>query len=329
MTTPPARSAILIARDDLPLAVGPAISATLALVEFPRMFIATLIAADRLSAGDISRASNMLTGAGVEILGSDWIDPDKAADIRFSGDLGDARAALDGLGGSIDVIVQPEAGRAKKLFIADMDSTMITVECLDELADYAGFKPQVSAITERAMRGELDFVAALDERVALLENMDAAIVTQCHEERVAISPGATVLVRTMKAHGTHCVLVSGGFTLFAERVASEIGFDRAIANRLEISAGRLTGRVIRPIVDSVTKKRILMEESERLGLTREETLAIGDGANDLAMIEQAGLGIAYYGKPKLRDAADGRIDHGDLSALLYAQGYARKDWIES
>lgn len=293
------------------------------------MLIATLIAADRLSAGDISQASDLLAGAGAEILGTDWIEPEKAADIRFTGDLAGARTALDALGGSVDAIVQPAAGRAKKLFIADMDSTMITVECLDELADYAGFKPQVSAITERAMRGELDFIAALDERVALLEGMDAGIVTRCHEERVALSPGGVALVRTMKAHGTHTVLVSGGFTLFAERVATEIGFDRVIANQLEISAGSLTGRVIRPIVDSSTKRRILQEESERLGLAREETLAIGDGANDLAMIEQSGLGVAYHGKPKLRDAADARIDHGDLSTLLYAQGYARKDWAES
>jgi len=271
----------------------------------------------------------LLAGAGAEILGTDWIEPEKAADIRFAGDLAGARTAFDALGGSMDVIVQPEAGRAKKLFIADMDSTMITVECLDELADYAGFKPQVSAITERAMRGELDFIAALDERVALLEGMDARVVMRCHEERVTLSPGATVLVRTMKAHGAYTVLVSGGFTLFAERVATDIGFDRAIANQLEISAGSLTGRVIRPIVDSATKRRVLQEECERLGLVRDETLAIGDGANDLAMVEQSGLGVAYHGKPKLRDAADVRIDHGDLSALLYAQGYARKNWIES
>lgn len=271
----------------------------------------------------------MLAEAGAEILGTDWIETEKAVDIRFSGDLAGARNALGALGGSIDVIVQAETGRAKKLFIADMDSTMITVECLDELADYAGFKPQVSAITERAMRGELDFVAALDERVALLEGMDEEIVTRCHIERVALSPGAVSLVRTMRAHGTHTVLVSGGFTLFADRVAAEIGFDRAIANRLEISAGSLTGRVIRPIVDSATKRRVLLEETERLGLAREDTLAIGDGANDLAMIEQSGLGIAYRGKPKLRDAADARIDHGDLSALLYAQGYPRREWVES
>lgn len=270
----------------------------------------------------------MLVESGAQPAGHDWIEPHKAVDIRFSGGLGAARTALFAPGPGIDAIVQPEAARTKKLFIADMDSTMITVECLDELADYAGFKPQVSAITDRAMRGELDFVEALDERVALLADMDAEIVTRCHEERVAITPGASALIQTMKAHGAYTVLVSGGFTLFADRVAVEIGFDRVVANRLDIAAGRLTGRVVRPIVDSTTKRWILDEESERLGLSAADTLAIGDGANDLAMIERAGLGIAYRGKPKLREAADARIDHGDLTALLYAQGYARKNWVE-
>lgn len=293
------------------------------------MFIATLIAADRLSAGDISHAADIIAKAGADVLGQDWIEPEKAADIRFTGDLPGASAALEALDTGIDVIAQREADRAKKLVIADMDSTMITVECLDELADYAGFKPQVSAITDRAMRGEIDFVEALDERVALLEDMDAETVSRCHEERVAISPGASVLIRTLKAHGAYSVLVSGGFTVFAERVAAEIGFDAAIANQLEIVTGKLTGRVLRPIVDSETKHQVLLDETIRLGLAATETLAIGDGANDIAMIRQAGLGVAYYGKPKLRDAADARIDHGDLSALLYAQGYARKDWIEA
>lgn len=293
------------------------------------MFIATLIAADRLSAGDISRASDMLASADSDIAGTDWIEPEQAADIRFAGDLDRARKAMSALGGAVDVIVQPEAGRAKALFVADMDSTMITVECLDELADYAGFKPQVSAITERAMRGELNFVEALDERVALLATMDANIVTRCHEERIAFSPGATTLVRTMRAHGTHCVLVSGGFTLFADRVAAEIGFDRVIANRLEIESGRLTGRVVRPIVDSTMKEQVLREESEQRDLQLSETMAIGDGANDRAMVEQSGLGVAYRGKPTLRGMADARIDHGDLTALLYAQGYPRAQWVES
>lgn len=293
------------------------------------MLIATLIAADRLSAGDISHASDRLASADCDVAGWDWIEADKAADIRFSGALDDARHALAALDGAIDAIAQPESGRRKSLFVADMDSTMITVECLDELADYAGFKERVSAITERAMRGELDFVEALDERVALLADMDAEIVTRCHEERVALSPGATTLVRTMRAQGTHCVLVSGGFTLFADRVAAEIGFDRAVANRLEIESGRLTGHVLRPIVDGAMKERILRDQSEEGGLQLSETLAIGDGANDRAMVERAGLGIAYRGKPTLREGADANVDYADLTALLYAQGYARAQWVDA
>lgn len=293
------------------------------------MFIATLIAADRLFVGDISQTSDILAETGAIIFGTDWIESDKAADIRFDGDLARSRNALDKRPAGIDVIAQAEADRVKKLFIADMDSTMIAVECLDELADYAGSKPQVAEITERALRGELDFVAALDERVALLENMDADLVTRCHEERVVVSPGAKTLVRTMTAHGVRTVLVSGGFTLFADRVAGEIGFDRAIANQLDIAAEKLTGHVVRPIVDSATKLQILKDEAAKLNLETAQTLAIGDGANDLAMIAAAGLGVAYYGKPKLREAAAARIDHGDLTALLFAQGYARKDWVDA
>lgn len=291
------------------------------------MLIATLIAADRLSAGDISQAQDILAESGASISRDRWIEAEKAADIRFEGELDAARTGFAALSDPIDVIIQGETNRAKKLFVADMDSTMITVECLDELADYAGFKDQVSTITERAMRGELDFVEALDERVALLADMDADIVSRCHEERVRISNGAQTLVRTMKAHGTTSVLVSGGFTLFADRVAQEIGFDRAVANTLNITDGRLTGRVDRPIIDGSAKLQLLNEETVRLGLDPAETMAIGDGANDLAMVERAGLGVAYRGKPKLRDAADARIDHGDLTALLYAQGYARADWV--
>ncbi len=292
------------------------------------MFIATLIAADRLTQGDISRAGDALAEAGAKPTGVAWIEADKAADILFNDKLLSARAALrDGLEG-VDVIAQPEQGRAKKLLIADMDSTMITVECLDELADYAGFKEQVSEITERAMRGEIDFIAALDERVAMLEGLEMGDVLKCHEERVRISPGAKTLVRTMRANGSYTILVSGGFTIFANKVSEDIGFDKYIANRLGIKDYTLTGAVERPIIDSASKHAILAEERGNLGLDNSETLAIGDGANDLPMVEAAGLGVAYHGKPKLRDAADARIEAGDLSALLYAQGYARKDWVE-
>lgn len=292
------------------------------------MFIATLIAADRLSAGDISLARDALAAAGIESGEAVWIEPEKAADLRFSSKLTSARAALAGLVSGVDIVVQPETGRAKKLLVADMDSTMITVECLDELADYAGFKPQVAAITERAMRGEVDFASALAERVLLLKGLDADIITRCHDDRVAISPGAKPLVRTMKANGARSVLVSGGFTLFAERVGQEIGFDRVVANHLDIESNSLSGTVSPPIVDGAVKEAMLREETAALGLDETDTLAIGDGANDIAMIKAAGLGIAYRAKPRTQKAADARLDHSDLSGLLYAQGYARKDWVE-
>lgn len=229
---------------------------------------------------------------------------------------------------ALDVIVQPAAHRRKRLIVADMDSTMISVECIDELADYAGLKAEVAAVTERAMRGELDFEAALDARVALLKGMDAAVIDRCRAERVRLTPGARTLVRTMNANGAHALLVSGGFTRFAGPVAEEIGFDEAIANVLEIDGDRLAGTVTRPIVGAATKRDALIGAAARLGLAAEETLAVGDGANDIPMIEAAGLGIAYHAKPAAAAAADARIDANDLTALLYAQGYPRAEWVE-
>jgi len=224
------------------------------------------------------------------------------------------------------VVVQPAARRAKRLLVADMDSTMITIECIDELADYAGIKSQIAEITERAMRGELDFEGALDARVSLLKGLDAAVIDRCHAERVRIMPGAKALVRTMRANGARCVLVSGGFTVFADRVAKEIGFDRAVSNRLEIADGALLGTVTRPIIGAAAKRETLTAEAAQLGIGHQDVLAVGDGANDIPMIELAGLGVAYHAKPKTAAAAGARIDHNDLTALLYAQGYARKDW---
>lgn len=263
--------------------------------------------------------------AGCAPLGSAWLDEGSAADIRFDLDPAAARATLEDT--ALDVVIQRAAGREKRLLIADMDSTMITVECIDELADYAGLKPQVAAITEAAMRGELDFEAALDARVALLGGLDAGVIDRCLAERVAIMPGAKTLVRTMRARGGRCVLVSGGFTRFAEPVAREIGFDRVIANRLVIADGMLTGTVERPIVGAATKLATLRSEAAALGLGLDETLAVGDGANDLPMIEAAGLGVAYRAKPIVAAAAAARVEHGDLTALLWAQGIARKDWV--
>jgi phosphoserine phosphatase len=233
---------------------------------------------------------------------------------------------LEGAFAGVDVVVQPRDGRRKMLLVADMDSTMITVECIDELADYAGLKPKIAAITEAAMRGELDFEAALDARVALLKGLDAAVIDACLRERVAVMPGAQALVRTMTAWGASAVLVSGGFTRFAEPVAHAIGFDRAIANVLEIDGAMLSGTVARPIVGAATKRATLLERREALGLAEGATLAVGDGANDLAMIEVAGLGIAYRAKPIVAAAAAARIEHGDLTALLWAQGVPRAEW---
>ncbi len=292
------------------------------------MFTATLIAAGRLSRGDISSGIDALAQAGCRPAQGAWLDEGDAADLIFATDPQAARDALETLAG-IDVVVQPSLGRAKKLLVADMDSTMITVECIDELADYAGIKAEIAAVTEAAMRGELDFEAALDARVALLRDLDASAIDRCRAERVRIMPGAIALVRTMQAHGARSVLVSGGFTVFAKPVAAEIGFDTAIANLLGIADGRLDGTVARPIVDAATKRATIDSERTALRLDVADTLAVGDGANDIPMIQAAGLGVAYHAKPRTAAAAGARIDHGDLTALLWAQGYPRSRWVEA
>jgi phosphoserine phosphatase len=293
------------------------------------MFIATLIAADRLSGGDIDAARDAISSAGGAPLPAAWIDEGKAADICFSGDATAVRRALEGLSDAIDVIVQPEGVRRKRLLVADMDSTMITIECIDELADYAGIKAQVADVTERAMRGELDFEGALDARVALLKGLPASVIDQCYAERVKIMPGAVPLIRTMRANAGRCVLVSGGFTVFADRVAAEIGFDRALSNTLLIEGDALAGTVARPIIGAAAKKETLLAELAALGLSTDDALAVGDGANDIPMIETAGLGIAYHAKPKTAAAAMACVNACDLTALLYAQGYARRDWVDA
>lgn len=291
------------------------------------MFIATLIAASGLDPSAIETARAALAAAGVEPGPVRWIDQGLAFDLPFTGDAKAARAALEGLLPGADVIVQPESNRAKRLMVADMDSTMITIECIDELADYAGIKPQIAEITERAMRGELDFEGALDARVALLKGLDANVIDRCYAERVRIMPGATALVRTMRAKGGRAVLVSGGFTVFADRVAQEIGFDKALSNRLDIADGLLAGTVARPIVGAAAKRETLLAEASAMGITPALALAVGDGANDIPMIESAGLGAAYHAKPVTAAAAGARIDHNDLTALLWAQGYAKADWV--
>jgi phosphoserine phosphatase len=253
-----------------------------------------------------------------------------AVDLLFeAGDLAEIRrAAQDALGEApADVCVQPAEGRRKRLLIADMDSTIIGCECLDELADFAGVKAQVAAITEQAMRGEIGFEGALKERVAMLKGLPIGVLQQCYDERVRLNPGARALVTTMAAHGARCVLVSGGFTFFTQRVAGAAGFHLQRANTLiDDGQGALTGEVGMPILGREAKLAALEAETAALGLTPAAALAIGDGANDLAMIKAAGLGVAYRAKPLVAAEAHARIDHADLTAALYFQGYRAEEF---
>ena len=237
------------------------------------------------------------------------------------------RAALDAVWGlPVDVCVQPSEGRRKRLLISDMDSTIVACECIDELADYAGLKAEIAAITERGMRGEIDFEAGLRERVAMLKGLPQSDIDRCIAERVTVNPGAATLVKTMVADGARCLLVSGGFTLFVEHVSRDLGFDGFLSNVLEIEDDRLTGRVLGTVFGSPQKLATLKDEAARLGLDLSQTLAVGDGANDLAMIQAAGLGVAYRAKPVLAEHADARVDHADLTALLHFQGYRTEDF---
>lgn len=324
MTMPPVRSASASPSADLPLAVGPAMMAR----GGRALGIATLIAAERLERGSLSAATDALSANGLRNRAPAWLEAGLVCDVPFDGSIAAARIILESLIPATDIVVQPgDAMRRKRLLVADMDSTMITVECIDELADYAGLKPEVAAITERAMRGELDFAAALHARVALLEGMPEATLAACLVERVKATSGARTLVATMRAHGAWTLLVSGGFTAFAGPVAASLGFDEAIANCLEVRSGVLTGKVSGPVIDAAAKAAGQAQAKERLGLLAGEDMAVGDGANDLMMIEAAGLGVAFRAKPLLAAAADASIVHADLTALLWAQGYTRADWV--
>jgi phosphoserine phosphatase len=303
-------------------------------------YVATLIsAADRpvVTEALAARVAGKLPHARVGA----WLAPGVAVDIVFDDppDPPGVTAALlqrlthelhNVIGATpVDVVVQPQDRRRKMLLVADMDSTMIGQECIDELADYAGFKDRVAAITERAMRGEIAFAPALRERVALLKGLPAATIDQVIADRIRPNPGAATLVQTMRANGAYTCVVTGGFTAFMAPLAKAIGFDEYHANTLLTdSAGRLTGAVAEPVLGREAKRDTLLALRQRLRLRREETLAVGDGANDVPMIEAAGLGVAFHGKPALRQAADACIDHGDLTALLYAQGYRREEFLE-
>ena len=278
-----------------------------------------------MSAADASLASEALRHAGAVPAPWLWLDEGDALDLPVSGLAAqDARTLLEAALPHLDIVAQPaHLPRRKALLIADMDSTMIQCECIDELADYAGLKPQVAAITEAAMRGELDFAEALKARVALLKGLPTATLDECRRDRVRLTPGAQTLVRTMAANGAHTLLVSGGFTAFTVPVAAEIGFAAQKANVLLAADNLLTGEVAQPIVDASTKRDSLLSA----GVPLDATLAVGDGANDIPMLEAASLGIAFHAKPKAAAAADAHVRHGDLTTLLWAQGYRRSDWV--
>jgi phosphoserine phosphatase len=260
-----------------------------------------------------------------------WLFDEVAVDIPFDSDepiaaivtrLTQARGDLP-----IDIVVQPRIDRRKKLFLADMDSTMIGQECVDELADFAGLKAHVASITERAMRGDIAFEPALRERVALLKGLAVGVVDEVLKQRITLTPGGRELVATMRTHGAYTCLISGGFTLFTNAIAAMIGFQENRANELKVLDGKLTGEVAEPILGRAAKLATLIELREAFDLDNLDTLVVGDGANDLGMIEAAGLGVAYHAKPAVAAAAAARIDHGDLTALLYAQGYRREEFV--
>ena len=290
--------------------------------------VATLIGDPAALDGALARARETLPGAAEPVrLGPNAID------IPFSAERGaDQRALgerLHGLAAGIDAVVQPAANRRKRLFVADMDSTMIQQECIDELADYAGLKARVAAITERAMRGEIAFEPALRERVALLEGLPVSVIEEVLRDRIKLTSGARTLIATMRKNGAHACMVSGGFTLFTDRIAAMIGFDQTRANSLIVVDGhKLAGKVAEPIFGRDGKRAALIELRQQRGLAKDDTLAIGDGANDMDMIAEAGLGVAYHAKPKVAAAAPARIDHADLTALLYVQGYRRQEFLE-
>ncbi|MGE5270605.1 MAG: phosphoserine phosphatase SerB [Thiohalocapsa sp.] len=260
----------------------------------------------------------------------DWLAPDKACDVMLLRSLDPTMAqevARDAIGhAAIDVLVQPAAGRRKRVLVADLESTIIENEMLEELAEFVGRRAEVADVTRRAMNGELDFAAALAARVALLRGLPASVLDAA-AARIRLMPGAAALLATARANGVRTALVSGGFTVFAEPVAARLRFDGIVANRLDVACGHIAGTVASPIVTAATKREALLQVAAASGIPPSATLAVGDGANDLPMLQAAGLGIAFRAKPAVAAAARWRIDHADLTALLYAQGYRRQEII--
>lgn len=280
---------------------------------------------------DAAILDDLALGMGLVV---DWLAPHEAAHlVAPSGrDITEAANAFKArfAGQPVDintVTADADGSLRKRLLVADMESTIIEQECLDELADYAGLRERISGITERAMRGEFDFDAALRERVALLKGLDADILQEIYDARVTLMPGAATLIATMQAHGATCALVSGGFSFFTERIAARLNFDTQQANTLDVADGKLAGTVAEPILGRAAKLEALKRLAEQQSLEMPETLAVGDGANDLAMLGAAGLGVAFRAKPLVAETAPVAITHGDLTALLYLQGYRRDAFI--
>ncbi len=290
------------------------------------MFVATLLTAPTAPSLEPALVESLRNAWG----GNDavWLSPDEAAEFtldRAPSNAADVWQSCQDMG--VDLVIQPVEGRRKKMLLADMDSTMIQQECIDELADQAGVGARVADITARAMNGELDFEGAIDERVGLLQGLPEAVIAQVLQERITYMPGGKVLLATMKANGAYAALVSGGFTAFTSAVAAALGFDENRANTLEISDGKLTGRVVRPILGQEAKFDALHQITGRLGLTPQQVIAVGDGMNDLLMLANAGTGVALHGKPALQAECDVRVNFGDLTALLYIQGYGRDEFV--
>ena len=290
------------------------------------MFTATLLtnpASPALDATTFDALRNAWGGTDAR-----WLNPGIAAEFSLAQEpdnLWQVWADLQARG--IDLAVQTRSGRRKRMLLADMDSTMIGQECIDELADEAGVGAYVADITARAMNGELDFEAALRERVALLKGLDASVIARVLDSRITFTPGGRELIATMKAHGGYAALVSGGFTAFTAHVAQALGFDEHRANTLHIENGQLAGSVAEPILGREAKVAALNEISARLGIGPEDVLAVGDGANDLGMLDRAGSGVALHAKPTVAAQCALRVNHGDLTALLYLQGYSAEEFV--
>jgi len=323
---------------DLPLAVGPAMIRTERRWISPVLVsrndmdnVLTLIAnpAERpLGDPDITTARQALEGVGAKTASADWLSADEAADIEFDGLVPKAAEAtvLQALGGqAIDVIAQSTARRKKKLIIADMDSTIVEGETLDELAEFAGLKTEIAAITTRAMNGELDFLDALKARVAMLEGLSESFLAETMKG-VKFNPGARELIATMRANGAFTALISGGFSYFTDIIREQAGFHMSLGNKLEVTGGQLTGKVIPPVVTKDTKLEMLTDMAAQQELGIRDTMAIGDGANDVPMLRAAGMGIAYHAHPVARETARARLDHTDLTGALFIQGYRRDDF---